>query len=118
MKKEIKDIVNYLNSKTNKNFRSKTKNAIKLIKARLNEGYVIDDFKKVIDIKTKEWLNSDFEKYLRPITLFGSKFESYLNENKDRSTINKIKAIETEDDDKFMPMPLEIKKDIDKKLGR
>jgi len=87
-KKQIKEIVSYLNSKTNKNFKSTTANTIKLIKTRLNEGYILDDFKKVIDIKTKEWLNNDFEKYLRPITLFGSKFESYLNENKDRSTIN------------------------------
>ena len=117
-KKQIKEIVNYLNSKTNKNFRSITANTTKLIKSRLNEGCVIDDFKKVIDIKTKEWLNSNFNKYLRPITLFGSKFESYLNENKDRSMINKIQAIETEDDDRFVTMPLEIKKDIDKILGR
>ena len=117
-KEQIKEIVNYLNSKTNKNFRLTTKNTVKLIKARLNEGYVIDDFKKVIDIKTKEWLNSDFEKYLRPETLFGNKFEGYLNENKDSPTINKIRAIEIEDDDKFVPMPLEIKKDIDKILGR
>jgi len=116
--KQIEEIINYLNIKTNKNFRSTTANTIKLIKARLNEGYVIDDFKKVIDIKTKEWFNSDFNKYLRPITLFGGKFEGYLNENKDRPTINKIKAIETEDDDKLVPMPLEIKKEIDKILGR
>lgn len=113
-KKQIKEIVNYLNSKTNKNFRSTTANTIKLIKNRLNEGYVIDDFKKVIDIKTKEWFNNDFEKYLRPITLFGSKFESYLNEKKDRSTINRIEAIETEDDDKFVSMPTEFKKQMEK----
>jgi len=117
-KKQIKEIVNYLNSKTNKNFRSTTTKTIKLIKARLNEGYILDDFKKIIDIKTKEWLNSDFEKYLRPITLFGSKFESYLNENKDRCTINKIRAIETEDDDKFIPMPKYFKKEIKKILMR
>lgn len=116
-KKQIKEIVNYLNSKTNKNFRSTTANTIKLIKARLNEGHVIEDFKKVIDIKTKEWLNNDFEKYLRPITLFGSKFESYINENKDRSTINRIKAIEKEDDE-FMPMPEYFKKEIKKILMR
>ena len=41
---------------------------------------IISDFKKVIDSKSNEWLGTDFEKYLRPATLFGSKFESYLNE--------------------------------------
>ena len=46
----------------------------------MKEGYVIEDFKKVIDSKSKEWLNTDFEKYLRPATLFGTKFENYLNE--------------------------------------
>jgi len=116
-KKRIKEIVNYLNSKTNKNFRFTNAKTIKLIKARLNESYAIDDFKKVIDIKTKKWLNCDFEKYLRPETLFGEKFEGYLNENKDRPTINKIKAIETEDPSKFTPMPPEFKKEIDKMLG-
>jgi len=114
-KKQIKEIVNYLNSKTNKNFRSTTAKTIKLIKARLNEGYILGDFKKIIDIKTKEWLNSNFEKYLRPETLFGNKFEGYLNENKDRYTINKIKVIETEDDE-FMPMPEYLKKEIKKIL--
>ncbi len=117
-KKQIKEIVNYLNSKANKKFRFTNANTIKLIKARLNESYVIDDFKKIIDIKTKEWLNSNFEKYLRPITLFGSKFESYLNENKDRCTINKIRVIETEDDDKFVPIPEYFKKEIKKILMR
>ena len=45
------------------------------------------NFKKVIDSKSKEWLNTDFEKYLRPATLFGSKFESYLNEANKKTPI-------------------------------
>lgn len=73
-------IINYLNEKANKNFRATTKKTQSLINARLNEGFSLDDFKKVIDIKCSQWLGTDMEKYLRPQTLFGTKFESYLNE--------------------------------------
>jgi len=75
-----KYIVEYLNQKCNKKFRHTTKATQRLIDARLNEGFTIEDFKKVIDIKYSQWLGTDMEKYLRPETLFGTKFESYLNE--------------------------------------
>lgn len=74
-------IVEYLNEKANKNFRATTKATQRLIDARMNEGFTLDDFKKVIDIKTSQWLGGDMEQYLRPQTLFGTKFEGYLNEN-------------------------------------
>ena len=77
---QIEEIINYLNSKSDKNFRSNNKNTIKEIKARLNDGYTIIDLKKVIDIKTSQWKNTEYDKYLRPKTLFGSKFEDYINE--------------------------------------
>lgn len=78
--KEIyKDIIKYLNCKLNSNYRYTAKNTKDCIKARLNEGYTLEDFKKVIDKKYDEWINTDMEQYLRPITLFGNKFESYLN---------------------------------------
>lgn len=51
-----------------------------LIRARLNEGFVEEDFFKVIDTKCKQWLNTNMEKFLRPETLFSNKFEGYLNE--------------------------------------
>jgi len=79
--KEIyKYIVAYLNEKADKNFRATTKKTQSLINARIREGFSLDDFKKVIDIKCKQWLGTEMEKYLRPETLFGTKFESYLNE--------------------------------------
>ena len=59
---------------------STTKKNKDLIKARINEGFTEDDFIKVIDNKVKEWINTDMEKYLRPETLFGTKFEGYLNQ--------------------------------------
>ena len=73
-------VIDYLNRKASTNYRSTTKNTQSFINARLKEGYTVEDFKKVIDSKSKEWLSTDFEKYLRPATLFGTKFENYLNE--------------------------------------
>lgn len=75
----IKDIIEYLNNKVSKNFKITESNS-RPIKARINEGYTIDDFKKVIDIKKADWfLDPKMSEFLRPITLFGTKFESYLN---------------------------------------
>ena len=51
-----------------------------MIHARCEEGFTVDDFKKVIDKKCAEWMGTDWEKYLRPETLFGTKFEGYLNQ--------------------------------------
>lgn len=80
-KKYIVEIVNYLNDVAGKNFRHTTRKTQTLIKARLKEGFTVDDFKRVIDNKTKEWKHDPkMSKYLRPETLFGTKFESYLNE--------------------------------------
>jgi uncharacterized phage protein (TIGR02220 family) len=75
------EVVSYLNKKTSSTFRHSTKKTKTLIKARWNEGFKLDDFKRVIDIKTSEWINdSKMSNYLRPETLFGTKFESYLNQ--------------------------------------
>lgn len=79
--KECKSIVEYLNQKAGTNYSYKTESTQHHINARLNEGYTVDDFKKVIDNKCKDWLNTDMSKYLRPITLFSAKFESYLNQS-------------------------------------
>lgn len=77
-----KEIVDYLNQKTNANYKSTTKPTQRLIKARWNEGYRLDDFKKVVDNKAFEWQgDSKMWKYMRPTTLFGSKFDDYLNAN-------------------------------------
>lgn len=76
-----KEIIDYLNEKTGSQFRNTTKKTQTLIKARFAEGFNLDDFKKVIDTKATEWLNdSKMNMYLRPKTLFGTNFESYLNQ--------------------------------------
>lgn len=76
----IKTIIDYLNSATDSSYRSTTKSNQKKINARLEEGFTVDDFKKVIDKKNLQWKGTDMAKFLRPETLFGTKFESYLNE--------------------------------------
>lgn len=81
--KDIKiysSVIDYLNKKTNKNFKPRTNKTMSCIDARLNEGFSVEDFYKVIDIKSKQWLNTDMEQFLRPHTLFSNKFEGYLNE--------------------------------------
>ncbi|MBZ5949234.1 conserved phage C-terminal domain-containing protein [Leuconostoc gasicomitatum] len=76
-----KEIIDYLNEKANTKYRSSGSKTKLLIKARVNDGFDLDDFKKVIDTKTSQWLNDPkMKKFLRPETLFGTKFEGYLNE--------------------------------------
>jgi uncharacterized phage protein (TIGR02220 family) len=73
-------IIQYLNLKANTNFKSKTSSYRTFINARFNVGHKIEDFYQVIDIKSSEWIGTDFQKFLRPETLFGNKFGSYLNQ--------------------------------------
>lgn len=80
-KELIEEIINYLNSRTGSSYRATTPKTKSLIKSRLSEGFDVEDFKRVIDNKTASWKGTEWEKYLRPETLFGTKFESYLNEN-------------------------------------
>lgn len=91
-----KYIIDYLNKKTSKNFKSTSKKTKTLINARINEGFSVEDFKTVINNKTTEWLNDKkMEQYLRPETLFGNKFESYLNQNsKKQETSENIETVD------------------------
>ena len=87
-----KYIVDFLNSEANTNYRHTTNKTQSLIRARMKEGFTLEDFKQVISNKCNDWKGTDFEKYLRPETLFGTKFESYLNskqKNKDKEDIRK-----------------------------
>ena len=75
-----KDIVDYLNLKAGTKFRDQSKDSRKHIKARFDEGFTLDDFKKVIDGRCAAWKgDAKMSEFLRPSTLFGTKFESYLN---------------------------------------
>ncbi|MBU5214389.1 conserved phage C-terminal domain-containing protein [Bacillus oleronius] len=95
------EIINYLNSVAHTNYRSSTKATQRVIKARWNEGFKIQDFKKVIDKKSAEWLNDPkMNKFLRPETLFGTKFESYLNQKGGGQAASNRQRIGTDDETK------------------
>lgn len=76
-----KEIIDYLNTVCGTNYRASSKATQRLISARLHEGFTVEDFKAVIRTKHAEWANdAKMRKFLRPETLFGTKFESYLNQ--------------------------------------
>ncbi|HEV5928867.1 dnaD and phage-associated domain protein [Streptococcus pneumoniae] len=75
-----KEVISYLNLKAKKNFKVDTASHPKFIKARLKEGYVLEDFKKVVDIMVAKWKGTEYEQYLQPQTLFGTKMDNYLNQ--------------------------------------
>ena len=79
---EIREIVGILNEETGKAYKPTTPKTASLIRARLKEGFSVEDFRCVIETKAREWRGGEMEKYLRPETLFGTKFESYLNQGK------------------------------------
>lgn len=75
---QVKRIVEHLNDKTGKSFKPSSAETIRNINARMNEGFTVDDFLTVIDNMVARWQKTDREVYLRPSTLFGTKFEGYL----------------------------------------
>ena len=83
------EIIDYLNEKAQTRYRSTTAKTRALIRARLSEGFVVGDFKTVIDKKCAEWQGTEWEKFIRPETLFGTKFEGYLNARQTNKSANK-----------------------------
>lgn len=77
----IKKIIDYLNAKLDAKYSYTAKKTQDCIKARFNEiaGLTVEDFYSVIDKQYEKWNGTDMEQYLRPETLFGNKFEGYLN---------------------------------------
>jgi len=83
LKIPYKEIVDYLNLKAGTNYKSTGKKTQSLIRARWNEGFTLEDFKKVIDNKVDDANDPKHlfdAQYLRPETLFSNKFEGYLNQ--------------------------------------
>jgi len=81
-----KEVIEYLNQKGGTAYRASSKDTRKHIKARFDEGFTLENFKAVIDKKVEEWAKEpepgdrDMRGYIRPSTLFGTKFEGYLNQ--------------------------------------
>lgn len=106
----VEEVISYLNYILNTKYLPTTKTTIKNIKARLKEGkerakkypelgeYTIDDFKEVINKKYLEWSGTEYEKYLTPETLFGNKFDKYLNQ-KQNISVNKVVSIVDNDEE-------------------
>ncbi|WP_338473216.1 conserved phage C-terminal domain-containing protein [Niallia sp. XMNu-256] len=77
----------YLNNETKSHYKVNSKKTKDLIRASFNEGFKLGDFTRVIDIKTEERKNDPImSKYLRPETLFATKFELYLNQKSRKRT--------------------------------
>ena len=82
MTNEHKIAIDYLNQKAGTRYEYNSSKTITLLNTLFKKGYAIEDIKKVIDTKCKEWLPQEtMKKYLRPRTLFGNKFEDYLNQD-------------------------------------
>lgn len=74
-----KEIIGFLNEKAGTKYKATSQTTQAHINARIDEGFEIDDFKIVISKKCDDWMGTEWQKYLRPATLFGTKFEGYLN---------------------------------------
>ena len=102
----VRDIVLHLNTRTNSSYRSNTPSTVLKLKRLIKNGFTIDDIKLVIDYKSSEWLNNDMYIYLRPDTLFGNKFEGYLqNAIKWKEKNDKLKRIFLEEPDENETVP-------------
>jgi len=75
----IEKVLETLNEITGKRFRYSAKKSRTCILARIDEGYIFDEFVHVIHGQSIRWLGTESELYLRPETLFGTKMEGYVN---------------------------------------
>lgn len=78
LKEQAKEVLAFLNAKTNRSYRFIDTN-LDFIVGRLKSGATVQECKAVVARKTREWLNDpSMSQYLRPETLFNkTKFESY-----------------------------------------
>jgi len=89
----VSKVVDYLNEKADRRLRIGD-SIKKLVNARCNEGYDLDDFKHVIDVKCSQWIGTDFEKFLRPSTLFNAtKFAEYHSEKLKPSSRDRMSSV-------------------------
>lgn len=116
-----KEIIDCLNKFAKTNYRHTNQVTKDKIKARWNDGFRLNDFETVIKNKCSEWMGTDMEKYLRPKTLFGNNFESYLNQkvSKEKSNTDKVpdwykNTGETEPDDELLKQVEEMKRGLNR----
>ncbi|MCK5863450.1 MAG: conserved phage C-terminal domain-containing protein [Candidatus Hydrogenedentes bacterium] len=81
IQRAVTSVIEYLNAAAGTMYKKTSMSSAKYLLARFREDFTVDDCKKVIDIKTQKWKDDvKMQDYLRPSTLFGTNFESYLNE--------------------------------------
>ena len=108
------EIADYLNEKIGARYSAKSSKTQTLINARMNEGFTLEDFKTVIDKKCNDWLkDTKMSKYLRPETLFGTKFEGYLNEIQKKKTLPSWYQEPTKQQPKYVEPTGESLKDLE-----
>ena len=86
----IRDTIDYLNSIAGTQYSHDNEEAIDLIFILMDRGFTLDDFKLVIDKKWKHWKGTKYQSFVRPSTLFGNKFENYLNLNIKKTKLKKL----------------------------
>jgi uncharacterized phage protein (TIGR02220 family) len=86
----IQEVIEYLNIVANTNYSYNFKPTTIALNTLIESGYTVEQFKLVIDKKWDEWKGTKFEQFVRPSTLFGEKFENYLNERVRENTITRI----------------------------
>jgi len=76
------EVIKHLNEASGRNFKLSCKVSFSHVSARFDDGYRLEDFKHVIDVKCQQWVgNPKMEPYLRPETLFAAKyFDAYRQE--------------------------------------
>lgn len=89
-----KEIVDFLNTHSGKKYRHTTAPTQRLIKARFNDGFTLEDFKTVIRGRCAKWKGTHLAEYMRPETLFGTKFEGYLNDTEASPLRNGLTILE------------------------
>lgn len=105
-------VIEFLNQKAHTNYKASSSKTKKLLHARISEGFKLDDFKTVIQKKCEDWLGTDYEKYLRPETLFGTKFENYLNQKSKSKSLPDWYSYtnQTKPNDELLKQALELQK--------
>lgn len=98
LESDIDKAINYLNKKTGKNYKSSTKSTRSFLNVLFKRGNTYSEIISVIDKKNEQWKGTEYEKFLRPRTLFGPKFEDYLEEQEEnkpmKNFINEMEELQ------------------------
>ena len=77
---EITAVIEFFNKHTDSHVRPGTEALRSKIRARLSEGYSLDDCKRAIAYCHGSWKDNDFKQYIRIPTIFGAeKFAGYVD---------------------------------------